>query len=244
MRKIMFLLFGLFISTANAESINITWHNADGTTYDTTTCDAGDTLVLPTAPTKRGYTFLGWATYIPIEYLESTGTQYIDTGIIAKSGLNTKIKLSITDNSQGCALGTYTGGQFHPTFWYRGNWDSVVGNDQSGGTVISDYEYITEFKSDANGFSFYVNGELKNYGTATHAANGKLWMFYRSGAGGGFPMKGKIFYVQIYDNDTLVRDFRPVLDLDGVPCMYDRVTDTYFYNSGTGNFIAGPVIGE
>ena len=38
---------------------------------------------------------------------------------------------------------------------------------------------------------------------------------------------------------NLTRDFIPVLDLDGVPCMYDQVTKQMFYNSGTGNFLYG-----
>ena len=35
---------------------------------------------------------------------------------------------------------------------------------------------------------------------------------------------------------------KPVLDKNGTPCMYDNVTDQFFYNAGTGQFIAGPVI--
>ena len=54
----------------------------------------------------------------------------------------------------------------------------------------------------------------------------------------------KIYYFQIYDNDTLVRDFVPVLDYNGVPCMFDKVTETFFYNQGTGDFIAGPIVAE
>ena len=242
MRFILILLCALFVYDAHAESINIDWI-VDNETYTTTTCNIGDDLILPTAPTKYGYTFQGWADYIPIEYLESTGTQYIDTGIVAKSGLNTKMKLSITDATNGCALGTNDGGQFHPTFWYQGDWDSVIGiPDQNGGPVVPNYEYITEFKSDLNGFRFYVNGVLRNSGTAIHGEIGRLWMFRRSGSGNNWPMTGKIFYVQIYDGDTLVRDFIPVLDSDSVPCMYDKISLTCFYNAGTGNFIAGPVI--
>ena len=37
---------------------------------------------------------------------------------------------------------------------------------------------------------------------------------------------------------------KPVLDKNGIPCMYDKVTDQFFYNQGTGQFIAGPVVTE
>ena len=49
----------------------------------------------------------------------------------------------------------------------------------------------------------------------------------------------KLFSCQIYDNGTLIRDYLPCLDKDGVACLYDKVSETYFYNQGTGEFIAG-----
>ena len=58
------------------------------------------------------------------------------------------------------------------------------------------------------------------------------------------PGKIKIYYFKIYDNDVLVRDFIPVLDNYGTPCMYDKVERKFYYNAGTGDFIAGPIIGE
>ena len=49
---------------------------------------------------------------------------------------------------------------------------------------------------------------------------------------------------KIYENDVLQRDFYPVLDSNGVPCLYDIVTGNYYYNQGSGNFTAGPVVNE
>ena len=46
----------------------------------------------------------------------------------------------------------------------------------------------------------------------------------------------------LYDNDVLVRDFIPVLDSNGTPCMLDKVEGKFYYNQGTGQFIAGPAI--
>ncbi len=36
--------------------------------------------------------------------------------------------------------------------------------------------------------------------------------------------------------------FIPILDINGTPCMYDKVEDKFYYNAGTGQFIAGPAI--
>ena len=49
---------------------------------------------------------------------------------------------------------------------------------------------------------------------------------------------GVAYYgMKIYDNNTLVRNFIPVLrNSDNKPGMYDRVTKTFFTNQGTGEF--------
>ena len=50
-----------------------------------------------------------------------------------------------------------------------------------------------------------------------------------------------IYMAQIYENDTLVRNFIPARqNSDGKIGMYDTVTNRFFTNDGTGTFIAGP----
>lgn len=47
-------------------------------------------------------------------------------------------------------------------------------------------------------------------------------------------------YCKIWDsNDNLVRHFIPAIDSEDVVCMYDKVTKTFFYNQGDGNFTCG-----
>ena len=50
---------------------------------------------------------------------------------------------------------------------------------------------------------------------------------------------GCINYLQIYQSNELVFDGVPALDNEGTPCMYDLVTETFFYNQGTGEFSYG-----
>lgn len=52
-------MFCLYASRADTETIN--WY-VDGTDYTTTTCQSGGDVTLPAAPTKTGYTFVGWQT--------------------------------------------------------------------------------------------------------------------------------------------------------------------------------------
>ena len=52
-----------------------------------------------------------------------------------------------------------------------------------------------------------------------------------------FPSYANLYYAKIYDKDTLVRDFVPVIDSSGIPCLYDKVEDKFYYNEGSGEFL-------
>nr|MBQ0091342.1 InlB B-repeat-containing protein [Candidatus Enterousia merdequi] len=46
-------------------TININWKDAEGNTFETTTCEYDGSIITPTtAPTKKGYTFTGWRNHI------------------------------------------------------------------------------------------------------------------------------------------------------------------------------------
>ena len=75
MKLFLVLLSLLFSSFTYADTINLHWLNEDGSIYQNSTCVIDSDLILPaTPPTKYGYTFTGWkiASYVPVEYLEST----------------------------------------------------------------------------------------------------------------------------------------------------------------------------
>lgn len=51
--------------------------------------------------------------------------------------------------------------------------------------------------------------------------------------------KVRIYYLKLYDEGELARDFIPILDGDNKPCLYDKVEKKYYYNQGTGEFLYG-----
>jgi hypothetical protein len=55
-------------------------------------------------------------------------------------------------------------------------------------------------------------------------------------------LASRFYYVEL-DNGITKRNFIPARrNSDGVLGMYDTVTNTFFTNSGTGEFIAGPIV--
>ena len=256
MKRIIFLLTTIFICTvAIAETINLHWLNDNGTTYTESTCTVNDDLIIPTTPpTKYGYTFTGWELlpFTPIEYLESTGTQWIDTGVII-SGPNAKVILTFEINESQNS--SFSGAQNYGTNWalipHISNTNLHFYQKQSlqaalGINIELNKIYTLEmlqedgfFTRTVNGISLHVQNQQTSYPTDV------TYALFACKARVNFAIefsKAKIYSAKIYDNDVLVRDFIPVLDKNGTPCMYDLVEHKFYYNAGTGQFIAGPII--
>lgn len=244
MKRIVFVLFAvLFCGAAIARSIN--WY-VDGQLYQTTTCASGEDVVPPTPPAKHGYTFQKWkAVYTRVEYLESTGTQYINTGINASNTISMEVKGSdfdatgaqiivadqagINANIQGFRIVKLTS-------------SSKLSGCKNNACAQSNLDAVDEFIARLSPSGFFVNGNFVNSLPTVVSGVGQIRMFAGVYAGTYYYSSGKIYYCQIYDNGVLVRDMIPVLDSDGIPCMYDMVSGEFFYNAGTGDFVAGSVI--
>ncbi len=252
MKKLLLFITAIFICGA-AIAQTIRWHIGD-TVYQTTTCNAGESITPPTAPDRFGYTFQEWAEYIPIEYLESTGTQYIDTGFM------------FTDNSGQVDL-EYEQTRATGNFRLFGYWVSASSNSLTLRLDNSYYLTWTGSTEIFKGDEVYSSANIKhkvvnifNNGTYTItfdnqtyegsytrsiSENGQVCYLFAMKYSGAYGIAyAKIYSAKIYDNNILVRDFIPVLDGNGTPCMYDKVEKKFYYNAGTGQFIAGPVVGE
>jgi len=49
----------------------------------------------------------------------------------------------------------------------------------------------------------------------------------------------RIYYFKAWNGATLIRDFVPVIDWQGSPCFFDKVSKTFFRNVGSGSFTYG-----
>ncbi len=228
--KKFFVILGLVFVCITAFAHSVEWY-VDGSLYQTTTCEAGDNITPPTAPTKYGYSFAGWekVLYTELEYIESTGTQYIDTGIAVSDNNSFSCKAAKTGNSgsilaQGnnnlrIASGSIT--------WYSKNYHFAYA---AANDVFHTFEC---------GFNYLkVDGNDITGVTDSDSATGVNVM-----ALGG---DCKVSYLKIYDsNNVLVRNLIPAKrNSDNEVGMYDTVTNTFFTNAGTGEFIAGPEVGS
>lgn len=177
--------------------------------------------------------------------LESTGTQYIDTDIKSQVEIKVEMEFEFTTNATASMspFGSHYNSpnlNFQRTSGATPFWYTVFDGEQTTNThfiVQTNTPYKAELYMGASEQYFKVNGETiysaENVVTGVSAKN--LYLFERN-ASYPYPASMKLYYCKIWLNDELVRDFVPSVT-NGTPCLYDNVTQTSFYNAGTGDFI-------
>lgn len=168
----------------------------------------------------------------PLEYIESTGTQYLDTGITVNKNDNKELIMS-------CQLGNDSS--------YAG----ANGYMQYQASITGGAKGILKISYKNNIETIYFNDVVKltqDWTSAYSGTNVKLGIFklgetnntwYNSSA----QQIGKLYYYKLYDNGTLIRDFIPVKRIsDNEYGLWDKVNKVFYSNAGTGTFTAGPAV--
>lgn len=195
-----------------------------------------------------------------VEYLESTGTQYIDTGFIYTEGKTSTFE-SMMEWTKNNGLANFfygyrsvnsatVSGDMRAFFIYGVNPVGRlairygVNSDSSTTGIALNQKYKIEF----DGTYLKVDGNNYTTLTATYTSSNykSMWLFncnctgyYRDDVS---TFVGRIYYWKIFNDGILVRDYIPALDPFGVPCMYDKVEGKAYYNQGTGEFTYGKQI--
>ena len=197
--------------------------------------------------------------YCEVEYLESDGYQYIDTGIYfdCNYDMQYKVKAMSLSTSRSIIMSSYAGAahsSFGLEFGGSTNSGAIRVYYNTTGSAVSQYTSslsvnvgrIIDCKYDSTENKIYFSydgGTAITYNTSKGNLPNtypiRLFLDARTTSVASIRNPERIYYCQIFKNGILVRDLIPVLDLNYVPCMYDRVSGQLFYNQGTGNFIAG-----
>lgn len=189
--------------------------------------------------------------YEEIEYVESTGTQYVLANVSFASNATYRIVVEMkgTATNDGVGIGWNAGGGV----LLRGNF---YGNGTTSGTTTIDgsRRVIITIDINTNGTSDYTfadeNGTVL---VALSRSNASLsqWshinypLFATTGSTGNPPSLlyyiGRIYRFSAYMNGTLTSDFIPVSH-NGDIGFYNSVNSTFYGNSGTGTLIGGDVV--
>ena len=188
--------------------------------------------------------------YTAVDYLQSSGAQWIEMGVAPNQNTKAVLKIKINDfSSQGSSLiGSRTGlnsnDQFFTYLDDYGGTRFLFRMDGQPETIpwkglTTNKIYIvtlsgTEMKAElADGTAVFS----KTFSVSDFTSTVTMALFKAKPFNNGF--QGRIYSCKHYNNGKLIQDFVPCLDTEGVPCMFDLVSRKSFYNKGNGSFTWG-----
>ena len=185
-------------------------------------------------------------TYTEVEYLECTGTQYINTNVTYANNLQILDTISYTSlNFNGVAY--VINGIDQTVYWglinQNGRYYFTCGGHS---TIIPTVNQKYNLKIDTNTKSLYLDDTLIATRTAGINGSGNMYLFatktYNATSTSYFSNNMRRYACKFYQNGTLIRDFVPCIrNSDNKPGMYDRVNNTFYTNAGSGEFKYGPL---
>ena len=186
-----------------------------------------------------------------VRYVEATGSQYVDTGIVGRHGTKTECRVEWMNlaDSAFLASGYWSGNTRFYACWCSSASGNMFTAQRTGDKVNYNgqdllfekkriYTYTTDFSAaDGNNYStntVTIDGTKVFSKAYTALDTGRsLYVFAnnQNGTAAGFS-KTRCYGLKIWQDGTLVRDFRPCVH-GGRAGLYDAKNDKIYY-SGSG----------
>ena len=182
--------------------------------------------------------------YEDVEYIESTGTQYIDTGFYADQDTRAVVDMQLTSPYSsmrglfGSRDSSSKNAQKMFLVWnsntnefrsdYFGTNNTMPGIDETSRIVVDKNKNITTIG----------NVSVTNTAATGTCANSVMLFCANNVGNPEYFSTMKLFSCKIYDNGVIARDFKPVTR-NGEAGLYDQVNGVFYGNSGSGSFTAG-----
>lgn len=190
----------------------------------------------PAPPLPAGYTRL--------EYIEGTGTQYIDTGYFPCE--LTRVVTAITPTSGNSTNGVF-GGRTDNNVSTFSLWciNGVYRTDFDGASHVTTTVSVSgriEVDKD-RGTTKLGSKTFTQTGKGFRSANSMHVFAVNPDKNGPRCFRGRIETFSIYESGLLEHELVPARrDSDGAVGMYDTVAGSFLANSGSGAFKAGPEV--
>nr|DAO56726.1 MAG TPA: protein of unknown function (DUF5047) [Caudoviricetes sp.] len=189
--------------------------------------------------------------YTQVEYIQSSGTQYINTGF--KPTGNTMVSVDFSAYNQT----TSQQGIFGSRPGTSGRFTLFTGN--STASLQADYDTkqtLANQNAEISGLDLTkrVNISMSNKlvidGNTVSSTTIKsftstydMYLFANNNVGVvQLPSSLNLYSCAIYDDNTLVRNFIPCKNPDGVVGLYDSINSQFYQNAGSGTFTDGPEV--
>lgn len=192
--------------------------------------------------------------YTEVEYIESSGTQYINTGI--KPNATTKLSMDIEPLTSGSSTKKYFfRSAYIPTsgsrYVFNIAWDTSGISASMGSYGTVSYTTINNdttprrifLQMDATSKTATADDVTVNFtSNAYRSSMSNINLLTSNTFSSSYTLSAKLYSCEIHNNGELVRDFVPCISPNGIVGMYDLATNAFYSNAGTGTFTAGPAV--
>lgn len=183
--------------------------------------------------------------YTQLMYLESSGTQYINTGFNPNQDTRAIVDCQILSghSANGQIISAVDSTNFYLLIYL---YPSNVFSTRYGKGALQNFDSsISPFDRhvlDKNKNVTTIEGSVVTSTAETFSINYPLYLFARDNAGSVDNFcKMRLYSCRIYNNGLMVRDFIPCKNASGTIGLYDMVNGQFYTNAGTGTFTAGEV---
>lgn len=188
--------------------------------------------------------------YTQLEYLESSGSQYIDIGFGLHGSDDVEIDFQMTQ-APTSAEGIFGGRDTSSARGYM-----LYAEARTNGFVFMyNSAYVTNINNDwydrhvfkKTGTNIYFDGVANSQTVSASFTQTRTALIFSWRNEGASPVnsKSRIFSFTVTRSGSKYCDLVPAKrDSDGVLGMYDIVRNTFLTNSGTGSFVAGPSVAQ
>ena len=187
--------------------------------------------------------------YTECQYIESSGTQYIDTRYIigVYSGIYINfIGVSVSARADNFPFGTRSASGGDTRWWLNVKTPNInieYGYGQFYHTSLlfqlgTPYQLAFIYKND---YVVLTQGtqefRIKKYPISVFTNMNTLWVFGCNASGlQDAKLCMKLYECIVSEGEDDVMNFIPALDKNGRPCLFDIVSRQTFYNNGSGEF--------
>ena len=184
--------------------------------------------------------------YTKVEYIESSGTQYIDTGFTPNQDTRVVMVTEFVAQEDSAYLFGSRAGSYSKIYSFQGLGSKYCSRYCDNEVTVKDSSISGKFTIDKNKNVVTINDTY----TATHTyasftCPGSMYIFAGNDNGTMYANSiAKVYSCQMYDNGTLVRNFVPCKKANGIAGFYDLVNSVFYENAGTGVFTTGAEIEE
>lgn len=202
----------------------------------------------PVGPLPEGYTQL--------EYIQSGGTQYINTGVVAPMGFRAVLDFEFL---QPTAAIQSLIGSHDPAAPYNRNYFAVNPNYNNWnlgcydaynfGAAEVNQRYLIDICNISGQLKCLINSVDQNIpqsaASSPQRSSLSLFLLALNYAAGPLPTQAKLYSAKIYDHSgQMVRDYIPCQAPDRRTGIYDTISAQFYDNAGTGTFGAGPEVSQ